>query len=106
MLLASLSLDEANRWFSKVVIKRYTPRDANEPARKRGYAFVDQELEVGLRSLGVPILNKLRATIAGVVQGPQFSATSGYLSRATVSLCSRAHEPSALPGSRNFLIMP
>lgn len=75
VLLASLSPDEANRWFSKVVIKRYTPRTRTSPAEvdkslveasKRGYAFVDQELEVGLRSLGVPILNKRGATIAGL----------------------------------------
>ena len=75
VLLASLSPDEGSRWLSKVVIKRYTPRTRTNPlevekhlveVRKQGYALVNQELEVGLRSLGVPIFNKRGSVIAGL----------------------------------------
>ena len=34
--------------------------------RNRGFALVDQELEIGLRSLGVPIINKSSVTVAGL----------------------------------------
>ena len=47
-------------------LKRYTPRTITDPdelmemlkpVRKQGWALVDQELELGLRSLAVPILD-------------------------------------------------
>ncbi|MDD9746434.1 MULTISPECIES: IclR family transcriptional regulator domain-containing protein [Marinovum] len=38
-------------------------------ARANGYCFVDQETEIGLRSLAVPILNKHGQTVAAVNTG-------------------------------------
>ena len=75
VLLADLSDKEADVWFSSAVIKRYTSRTRTERAgvekalkevRRNGYAFVDQELEIGLRTLGVPIANKRGVAIAGL----------------------------------------
>ncbi len=91
VLLASLSQEQTEQWFSDAAIKRYTPRtrtdrsDIEKALRqvtKSGFAFVDQELEVGLRSLGVPIVNKRGTTIAGlsisVIDGHM---TSGSLTK-------------------------
>ena len=79
-----MQIDDPRSIWSRVTIrpppawrnrKRYTPRTQTNPAdvdkglievRKRGYAFVDQELEVSLRSLGVPIFSKRGSTIAGL----------------------------------------
>jgi IclR family pca regulon transcriptional regulator len=37
-----------------------------EEVRESGFAIVDQELEVGLRSIGVPIRDKGGAVLAGL----------------------------------------
>ena len=36
-----------------------------------GFAIVDQELELGLRSVAVPVLNSARATVAAINIGTQ-----------------------------------
>lgn len=64
--IIAFSSDAARaRFLSRVKLERHTPhtivdrsrlRAELDRIRKQGYAFVDQELEVGLRSLAVPIL--------------------------------------------------
>lgn len=91
VLLAALPKEEADNWLSSVVIKRYTPRTRTERAgvekalievRKNGFAFVDQELEVGLRTLGVPVVNKRGVAIAGLsVSVMDGHMTSGLLTK-------------------------
>ena len=90
VLLAALSNEDADRWLSSAVIKRYTPRTRTDRSaveraltdvRKAGFAFVDQELEVGLRTLGVPILNKRGATIAGL----SVSVIDGHLNSGSMT---------------------
>jgi IclR family pca regulon transcriptional regulator len=90
VLLASLSREQTDQWFSDAAIKRYTPRTrtdrssiekALKDVRKRGFAFVDQELEVGLRSLGVPIVNKRGTTIAGL----SISVIDGHMTSDTLT---------------------
>ena len=75
VLIAALPPEEARHWLAKANIKRYTPRTRTNRAeleeilqgvRNRGFALVDQELEIGLRSLGVPIINKSSVTVAGL----------------------------------------
>ena len=75
MLISALRPDAAHEWLETVEIKRFTERTLTSSAaienvlrhvRTKGYAIVDQELENGLRSLGVPIKNKSGDTIAGL----------------------------------------
>jgi IclR family pca regulon transcriptional regulator len=64
VLLAHLPSDELNTCLPRVAITRYTERTVTSQERllralravaRSGYAIVDQELEVGLRSLAVPV---------------------------------------------------
>ncbi len=64
MLLAALPEDELHRYIETMTLTRFTPntttskvqlRGALEEVRRQGWSIVDQELEVGLRSLSVPI---------------------------------------------------
>jgi IclR family pca regulon transcriptional regulator len=75
VLIAALPPRDAKSWLATVQIKPMTSRTRTSPAaigkilqdvEKRGYAVVDQELEIGLRSLGVPVKNKAGETIAGL----------------------------------------
>lgn len=64
VLLAALPEDELHRYIETMTLTRFTPntttskvqlRSALEEVRRQGWSIVDQELEVGLRSLSVPI---------------------------------------------------
>ena len=64
VLLADLPDDELDRFLAGAALEPLTDRTITEPARlreavlgtrARGWALVDQELEVGLRSIAVPI---------------------------------------------------
>jgi len=47
-----------------------------EATRKQGYALVDQELEIGLRSLAVPVRNHNGLVVASMNVGVQASRIS------------------------------
>ncbi len=75
VLLAGLVPDAARAWLDEAKVEKYTSltrTDRNDIAhilddvRRSGFAIVDQELEVGLRSIGVPIRNKGGAVVAGL----------------------------------------
>jgi IclR family pca regulon transcriptional regulator len=87
VLIAALPPQESQDWLARAEIKPLTARTrtsrselakALAEVRARGHAIVDQELEIGLRSLGVPIVSKSGDTIAGlsvsVVEGKASSA--------------------------------
>jgi IclR family transcriptional regulator, pca regulon regulatory protein len=89
ILLASLPASELREWLASADIQALTARTrtsrpdiakALEEVRAKGYAFVDQELEIGLRSLGVAIKDKSGSTIAAlsvsIVEG---TLTNSYL---------------------------
>ncbi len=66
VLLAALSTTELHAYFRRVKLVQFTNRTVTtaeklkellEGVRKRGYAIVDQELEIGLRSMAVPVRN-------------------------------------------------
>lgn len=89
VLISALLPREASEWLAKVEIKSLTERTrtsrtdiakALDNVRAKGYAIVDQELEIGLRSLGVPIKNKSGATIAGL----SVSVVNGKLGNAAL----------------------
>ena len=73
VLLAALPDTELEKYFDTADLAPVTPytqtskmklRDAIEQTRRQGWSLVDQELEVGLRSLSVPIRNRFGTTIA------------------------------------------
>ena len=64
VLLAYLPQDQLEQYLSRVTLTPYTPRTINSVeklrlalrnVRRNGYALCDQELEIGLRSLAVPV---------------------------------------------------
>jgi IclR family pca regulon transcriptional regulator len=64
VLLAYLPSDQLERYLTRVVLTAHTPRTVSSVeklrlalrnVRRNGYALVDQEYEIGLRSLAVPV---------------------------------------------------
>jgi IclR family transcriptional regulator, pca regulon regulatory protein len=75
VLVAALPPEEMRTWLSKIKVERYTSRTVTDRSdltrllgtvRKTGFSIVDQELEVGLRSIGVPIRNKGGVVVGGL----------------------------------------
>ncbi|MGR9202294.1 IclR family transcriptional regulator domain-containing protein [Rhizobium leguminosarum] len=78
VLLAALPDDEATRLLEAAPRTQRTERTITDiPAlmaeikatRERGYASIDQEVEVGLRSVAVPLLNSRGRTVAALNVG-------------------------------------
>jgi IclR family pca regulon transcriptional regulator len=74
VLLAGLDDDELDAFLERATLERFTERtitdaaalrEAVQQTRERGWALVDQELEVGLRSLAAPVTRSHR-TVAAV----------------------------------------
>src|SRR5262245_17843833 len=74
-VVAAMPADESRTWLSKLKVEKLTPLTrtnrseidrALDDVRRTGYSIVDQELEIGLRSIGVPIRNKGGAVVAGL----------------------------------------
>jgi IclR family pca regulon transcriptional regulator len=85
MLLASLPPEEARRLLARSDIRQHTPKSralvdaiAEELERIacRGYALVDEELEVGLRSVAVPIGDASGTVVAALNAGMPAAARS------------------------------
>jgi IclR family pca regulon transcriptional regulator len=75
VLLAYLSADQLEQYLARVVLIPYTPRTVNSVdklrlalrnVRRNGYALVDQELEIGLRSLAVPVYSPTGRVVATI----------------------------------------
>ena len=75
VLLAALSEDELEAYLAETPLERFTERtivDRDEfraaiaEVRSRGWALVDQELEMGLRSVAAPINKAHSGTIAAI----------------------------------------
>jgi IclR family transcriptional regulator, pca regulon regulatory protein len=75
VLLAELGADEIHQRLAKILIEQYTPVTRTRRAElevllrqvhQAGYALVDQELEIGLRALGVPVRNRSGVAVAGL----------------------------------------
>lgn len=78
VLLAALQEKQLNAYLAHVVLTRHTDRTVVsvaklkrilEMVKRNGYAIVDQELEVGLRSLAVPIRSSAGAVVAALNVG-------------------------------------
>ncbi|MCZ6674397.1 MAG: helix-turn-helix domain-containing protein [Verrucomicrobia bacterium] len=80
VLLAALPRKELDAQLNKTTRKRYTDhtktgiRDLRQiimRAKQDGFAMVNQELEIGLRSIAVPVFNRRNQTVASINVGVQ-----------------------------------
>jgi len=85
VLLASLAPGELAAHFERVKPVAYTQftltsRDklakAIDTVREQGYSIVDQELEIGLRSIAVPVFDASGKAVAAINIGAQASRAS------------------------------
>jgi IclR family pca regulon transcriptional regulator len=74
-LLAYLSVEQLEQYLARVVLTPHTTRTITtveklrlslRNVRRNGYALVDQEFEVGLRSLAVPVYSPTGRVVATV----------------------------------------
>jgi IclR family pca regulon transcriptional regulator len=82
VLLASLSDADLDAYFctlkpkaytSKTIVKIAALKKAVLDARQRGYAIVNEELEVGLRSVAVPVFSRSHRVVAAINIGTHVS---------------------------------
>jgi IclR family pca regulon transcriptional regulator len=75
VLLAALSDAELDRFLERAELARFTPytivdhselRATIEKVRRNGYSLVDQELEIGLKSIAIPVVNASGRVIAAI----------------------------------------
>jgi IclR family pca regulon transcriptional regulator len=84
-ILAHLPQEVLDDYFSKVELKAYTDRtvvserrlrEILEAVRQDGYALVEEELEVGLRSIAVPVRGASGEVVAALNVGAQATRVS------------------------------
>jgi IclR family pca regulon transcriptional regulator len=75
VLLAALSADDFEKCLAGMELKKLTPktvcektklREVIEKVKRNGYAVVDQELELGLRSIAVPVKTPTGRVVAAM----------------------------------------
>lgn len=75
VLVAALPPEQAQAWLAQRTLRALTPYTITRPERLRaelqrtreqGYATVDQELELGMRSVSVPLTNWRGDTVASI----------------------------------------
>lgn len=85
-ILAHLPEEVLDDYFDKVELKAYTDRtvvserrlrEILEAVRQDGYALVEEELEVGLRSIAVPVRGASGEVVAALNVGAQATRVSG-----------------------------
>jgi IclR family pca regulon transcriptional regulator len=85
VLLASLPAEQLEKYLQKSRFQRFTEKTLCAPAAlrkelsavsKQGYSLVDQELEVGLRSLAVPVLAREGRAVAAINIGAHAARTT------------------------------
>jgi IclR family transcriptional regulator, pca regulon regulatory protein len=78
VLLAHLPPEEMEALLSRIEFNRYTDRTLTSvgqlrqvllSVRRDGYAVVDEELELGLRSMAVPVQNRMGRVVASISSG-------------------------------------
>jgi IclR family pca regulon transcriptional regulator len=80
VLLSTFSEDELSAYFEAVRMVAFTDRTVTEESqlrdilndvRQRGYAIVEEELEIGLRSIAVPVRGASGMPVAALCIGAQ-----------------------------------
>jgi IclR family transcriptional regulator, pca regulon regulatory protein len=103
VLLAYLSQPQLERFFSTARLERLTERTVTDPKElrtilgevaQRGWAMVDQELELGVRSVAAPIRDGNGRVIAAM-------NASGHASRVTLAQMKRQFLPVLIEAVRN-----
>jgi IclR family pca regulon transcriptional regulator len=103
VLLAGLPDAELQAFLGRAKLVRLTSRTVATPdeltavlkgVRRDGYSVVDQELEIGLRSIAVPVADRDRRPVAAINIGTQSSRVSvaEMESRFLPQLRAAAHE--------------
>ena len=108
VLLASLGRSVRESHLLRVNLVARTPRTQTDPREilvlldkiaEDGFAIVDQELELGLRSVAVPVLNSSGATVAAINIGTQAArVTMATLRSLYLPVLRRAAEELRLTG--------
>jgi len=84
VLLAHLQADDLDRYLKNAKFTRFTEKTICDPeslrkelvtVTKQGFAVVDQELELGLRSLAVPVFAGGAKAVAAINIGTQAART-------------------------------
>jgi IclR family pca regulon transcriptional regulator len=110
VLLAGLSAAELDAFLGRAKLIKLTGRTVSEPrelkavlaaVKRNGYAIVDQELEIGLRSIAVPVNDPAGKVVAAINVGTQSSRVSvaEMESRFLPALQNAAHELGLLLGT-------
>lgn len=85
VLLAGLQTAELRDYLARAKLTRLTNRTVDtaealagvlKTVRRNGYAIVDQELEIGLRSIAVPVIDGEGRSVAAINVGTQSSRVS------------------------------
>ena len=85
VLLAALSEPELEAFLAEATLTRYTPLTVTSPSKlmtilrkvaKEGYCIVDEELEVNLRAIAVPVRNAAGAVVGALNVSTQAGQTS------------------------------
>ncbi|MCA1326717.1 IclR family transcriptional regulator C-terminal domain-containing protein [Herbaspirillum sp. alder98] len=85
VMLAAMPADELDTYFARVKLRAFTDntvvsqrrlRDILAGIRRDGYAINDQELEIGLRSIAVPVRGASGAVVAALNVGAQAARVS------------------------------
>jgi IclR family pca regulon transcriptional regulator len=102
VLLAGLTVEQCSEVLSRSSVRAFTPRtvvdgpallDRIGEVRRQGYALVDEELELGLRSLAVPVTDHAGAVVAAVnVSVAASTATAEEMRRRFLPVLSGARD--------------
>lgn len=106
VLLAALPEKELDAYLKRVQIKRFTPHTPSSAAalrtllmevRGNGYAVADQQMEIGVVSVAVPVRDLAGRVVAGINVIGQTGRTSAHvlIERSIAPLTSAAHGLSA-----------
>lgn len=104
VLLAGLTDAELDDYFEKAEIKAYTPHTITDvpklkaiirQARIDGYALVDQEMEIGLKSIAVPVRRPLGGVEAALGVGSMIHSVEEMIEEPRLHLLAGAAELSA-----------
>ena len=75
VLLAHLPPEQLDAYFARAVFKRFTPkticdetslRAALAEVKAKGYAFADEEVEAGVRTVAAPLFNRTGQVVAAI----------------------------------------
>ncbi|MFC7556127.1 IclR family transcriptional regulator C-terminal domain-containing protein [Pseudoroseomonas wenyumeiae] len=85
VLLAALPEDQFEAWLGRHELTAWTERTITDPGRfqariqevrRARHAIIDGEMELGIRSIAVPIVNRLGATVAALNIGTSAARVS------------------------------